>query len=85
MMKVILPASSIPESSTVSKVNGSTQFVLKRNISYYENANLTKVVAKEGTVFLHSMSGTIDAYPQTTEFVWHVDESTLIDYLQIGE
>ncbi len=87
-MKVILPASEIPNGSTVTKRTGLKEYTLQRFIRVYVAPGESEEIrAKNGTVFLCDRRGQVyfDAYPGETELVWSLDEGRLHRYLHDKE
>ena len=78
-MKVILPAQSIPDGSTVTKVTGRKLCKLVNTVKIYGEHKEEVVV--QGCKFLIS-DGNINAIPALTELIWIVEELELLRYLE---
>lgn len=84
MITIILPASRIPDGTTVRKVTGSTPYTLQREIKVYMAPGLDKPapIKTEGVVFLVGEGGSINGYADTTKFALDMDEDDALEMLQ---
>jgi len=82
-IKIILPAKYIPIGSTVHKKTGTVKYILKDSISIYNNSVLVhKLKSDDGTLFMTSINGDINAIGKDTELIWCTDSDALSDYLE---
>ncbi len=78
-IKVILPASSIPEGSDVTKIGGSKKYTLTSIINYYGDQAPPDVIADDNCKFLCGI-GSITAISADKELVWHTTLERLNEY-----
>lgn len=84
-MKVILPASRIPNGATVSKKTGEKRYTLRDTVPIWdvpENSSLPECLEGEGVKFLASDDGALVVVAHDKELVWHVRADDLICHLQ---
>ena len=86
-IKIILPASQIPEDATVTKRTGKQEYRLTRVIKVYSNNTEERheIAAKDGAVFLGGRAGQFNAYPGSTELVWITTRERLDYFLNPPE
>lgn len=91
LMKVLLPAGSIPNGALITKRTGTAEYRLHRGLRFYATKEAkdklgeeTRTVdAKDGCVFLvDEEKGTVNVYPRTTEFMWLVRADELERHLR---
>lgn len=91
LMKVLLPAGSIPDGALITKRTGTNQYRLHRGLRFYATKEAKEKLgeetrtldAKDGCVFLvDEEKGTINVYPCTTEFLWLVRAEELAWHLK---
>jgi hypothetical protein len=84
MITIILPASRIPDGTTVRKLTGTTAYTLQREIKVYMASGLDKPssIKTEGVVFLVGEKGSINGYADTTKFALDMEEDELLEMLQ---
>lgn len=85
-MKLVLPASMLPDGSKVTKVSGEKRYTIRRSIQVYVKAGVTLqpqlLPAGDGVVFLVSAEGDATAYPATVEVAVHDEPHGLLRLLQ---
>lgn len=75
-IKVILPASQIPENSVVRKIGPNTKgYFLKKEIEIF---GVHQQIVKHSNIVFLCLDGNISAYNDTTEFIWETD----LDYFK---
>ena len=81
--KMILPSWQIPLNSTVTKITGQKPYTLKdRVIVYGEAGDKRELRANDGTVFIVSNTGDINAISNTTELLWEAEKWAILDFLE---
>jgi hypothetical protein len=83
-MKVILPVYEIPIGSTVTKITGDKEYIIKDKIIVYGDPNLTKELkSDDSTRFLVSKNGdlNISVISWDKEMLWNVSDEELYRYL----
>lgn len=72
MLKVIAPLGDIPVGSTVTKIGGHKEYVVRDRLTVYdENGTQQTIYANDGSLYLTDGSGYINAYGFGKELVWH--------------
>lgn len=88
-MKVILPAHEIPDGSTVTKVTGAKELVLRSSIRVYGSGpgpqRVPSLKLEEGTLLLDNQDGSFTVIPSTTELKWLVSEEHLYHWLGLKD
>jgi hypothetical protein len=82
-ISVILKAAVIPDGSTVSKVTGEKQYILKRSIKLY-GSDQKEVIPDPNTVFLIS-EGSVNQYPNSTKLLWITTIDNLNSLIDEGD
>jgi hypothetical protein len=87
-LQIAMRASEIPDGSTVTKLSGEKEYLLRKEIRFFNYAEKNKeartflgkqrVIAEKGTAFLVS-DGYINIIPDTKRLLWH----TTFDDLQL--
>jgi len=86
-MKIILPAQAIPAGSTVTKITGQKEYILRDDIKIFGSINpdqqdmLRELRADKGTRFMVSADGNISIVAGDSELLWHVDADQLYRYM----
>lgn len=74
-VKIILPASQIPENSIVRKVGPNTKcYILKKEIKIF---GIDQQPVKHSNMVFLCLDGNISACSDTTEFIWETDFDSL--------
>ena len=82
MLKILMPAGSIPVDSTVTKRTGDKKYMLRDRIRIFgEDGGPREIKASDGARFLVAQNGDANAVNSTTELLWYAEESDLIQYL----
>lgn len=83
-IKVILPAEDIPDYSTVTKLNGTKLYTLRKSIKIHDRnkAQPTEIAANDACVFLlaQDCATAIDCHEIDKELVWHTDCDALSNF-----
>ena len=82
VLRILLPAGSIPSGSTVSKRTGEATLILRHGLKVYSDTKGEKPMEIDG-LFLVDGSGNINQTSPKTLFHWHVAAEALIDELQL--
>ena len=79
MLKVIAKLGDIPVGSTVTKIGGSVEYIVKAKLTVYNEAvgTNTDLFAGEGCLFLVGTAGAINAFGLEKELIWHTTLSKL--------
>ncbi len=87
LMKLILNASDIPLGSTVTKITGEKEYILRDELKVYgENSTEPRSLkASKGTVFMVSDHGDANAVSGDTKLAWIVDKEELLSWLRQHE
>jgi len=80
-IKVIMPVGDIPLGTTVTKLTGKKEYLIRDEFRIYEDDSNYAVTAKSGTRFMVSDDGNVECVPADYEALWHVDAETLMNYL----
>lgn len=86
-IKVLLPASLVPDGSRVSKRTGESEYVLRHSLTVYPEDALrkkgTEKISLRG-LFLLGETGNITQVSDSTLLHWIVEASELVEHLQEG-
>lgn len=83
MIKVILPAFSIPEGRKVTKITGSTFYTLLKEIKVYgEKKEDLQVLSSPDVRYLVGENGSINAISAGKELMWRASADDLMRYLR---
>ena len=83
-MKIILRSIDIPLESTVSKVTGTKEYIIKDRIRIFGDDSKRELLAIDGTRLLISDRGDANSVTAETELIWHTDVDTLKRYLHLS-
>lgn len=81
-LRVLLPASSIKDGTTVTKRNGTKEYVLTREIKIYGGKEPQIIKAEKGACFLVSGDGSANAHPETTLFLCEMDRWEILELFE---
>jgi hypothetical protein len=83
-ISVILRASRIPEYSTVAKVLGSKEYVLRDSLKIYTKGDSEprELKAEKGTRLLVDREGNANSILEDVELKWIVDVNVLKEFLE---
>lgn len=81
-MKVILRASEIPDESTVTKLTGKKEYILRSSVKIYGTVPVQEIKAELGAKFIVSENGNVNAIPGTVELVVKLDRYQIIELLE---
>jgi hypothetical protein len=80
-LRVLLPASKIPNGATITKRTGEVVYILRQGLKVYSDTKGERPLDIEG-VFLINTRGEINQVKPDTLLHWHVTAETLVDELQ---
>jgi hypothetical protein len=76
-LKVILPLKDIPEGNTVTKINGTAEYIVRDKLDIYHLTigSLEKTLHADGgcRFLVAKESGYISVCPPDKELVWHAE------------
>ena len=86
-LKIVLPASNIPDGAVVTKKTGAVKYTLKHKLVVYQNQttdlnNPSPAINIDG-YFLIGSQGSINQIPPETELIWVVNAEDF--YIDLGE
>lgn len=83
VLRLLLPAETIPTGSTVTKPSGSQEYLLTHSLRVYADRKDDLEGFTVSGFFLQGPSG-INQIPGDKVLCWNVRASTLVDFLESG-
>jgi hypothetical protein len=82
VLRLLLPAETIPTGSTVTKPSGSQEYILSHSLRVYADRKDDLEGFTVSGFFLQGPSGSINQVPGDKVLCWNVKASALVDFLE---